>query len=95
MEPGAILDALVEVAQEGGVTVRVLPKAVAREGEPLPTSNVCRIRGEPWLLLAPGESMEDRIAAAAQAVLSFAPGLLEGRFLPPAVRERLDAAEGD
>ncbi len=92
MEPGAILDHLVELAQEGGVTVKVLPRGVAREGEPLPASNVCRIRGKPWLLLATGESLEDRIAAAAQAVLRFAPGLLEGRFLPPAVRERLDAA---
>ncbi len=93
MEARAILDALVEVAQEGGVTVRVLPKAAAREGEPLPASNLCRIRGEPWLLLASGESLEDRIDAAAQAVIRFAPEVLEGRFLPPAVRERLDAAE--
>ena len=92
MEAQAILDALVEVAREAGVTVRVLPRAAAREGEPLPGSNVCRIRGQPWLILAPGESIEDRIDAAARAVQSFGAEQAERRFLPPAVRERLDRA---
>ncbi|MCP3985845.1 MAG: hypothetical protein GY723_15795 [bacterium] len=92
MEPGEILDVLVEVAQEAGVTVRVLSRAAAREGEPLPESNVCRIRGEPWLILASGESIEDRISAAALAVRTFAARQAERRFLPPAVRERLDRA---
>lgn len=93
MEPAALLDALVELVQEGGVTVRVLPKGGVREGEPAPSSDVCRIRGEPWLLLAAGDSLEDRIDAAARAVLRFVPDALEGRFLPPALRTRLEAAE--
>lgn len=92
MEAQAILDALVEMAEEAGVTVRVLPRATAREGEPLPESNVCRIRGQPWLILAPTESIEDRIGAAARAVQAFAAEEAERRFLPPAVRERLDRA---
>ena len=92
MEPDEILDALVEIAQEAGVTVRVLPRGAAREGEAQPESNVCRIRGEPWLILAPGESLEDRISAAARAVRSFAAEEAERRFLPPAVRGRLDRA---
>ena len=90
MESEAILDALVEIARESGVTVRVIPRATAREGEPLPASDVCVIRGEPWLLLAAGESLEDRIAAAARAVQRFAPDIAETRFLPPAIRARLD-----
>ena len=69
----------------------VLPRSAAREGEPLPTSNVCRIRGDPWLLLAAGESLEDQIGAAALAVRTFAPDVAETRFLPPALRDRLDA----
>ena len=91
MEPEAILDGLVEIAREAGVTVRVLPHAAAREGEPLPASDVCRIRGEPWLLLAAGESLEDRIAAAARAVQRFAPAIADTRFLPPAIRARLES----
>lgn len=89
MEPRALLDALVELAQEAGVTVRVLPKG---GGEPSPASDICTIRGEPWLLLASGESLEDHIDAAARAVLRFAPDTLEGRFLPPAIRQRLEEA---
>ncbi len=90
MEPEAILDALVEVARDAGVTVRVLPRSALREGEPLPESDVCRIRGEPWLILAAGESIEDRIAAAARAVRRYAADEADRRFLPPAVRSRLD-----
>ncbi len=90
MKLEAILDVLVEMAEEAGVTVRVLSRAAAREGEPLPESNLCRIRGQPWLILAPGESIEDRIGAAARAVQTFASEVAERRFLPPAVRERLD-----
>ena len=88
MEPGALLDALVDLAREAGVTVKELPRG---GGDPPPTSDACRIRGEPWLLLARSDSLEDRIDAAARAVLRFAPEIVEGRFLPPAVRARLDA----
>lgn len=91
MEPEAVLDGLVEIAREAGVTVRVLPQAAAREGEPLPASDVCRIRGAPWLLLAAGESLEDRIAAAVRAVQRFAPEIADTRFLPPAIRARLES----
>ncbi len=90
MEPRALLDTLIEIVEEGGVTVRVLPKGGAREGEPAPSSDVCRIRGEPWLLLAASDSLEDRIDAAVRAVRRFVPEAVEGRFLPPAVRERLE-----
>ena len=88
MEGEALLDFLVELAQEVGVQVRVIPRSAA-EGEPPPRSGVCRIRGSPWLLLAATESLEDRIEAALRAVRTHAPEALEARYLPPAVRERL------
>jgi nucleotide-binding universal stress UspA family protein len=89
----ALLDFLVELAQEAGIRVRVIPRS-AEELHPAPRSGVCRIRGSPWLLLASGEPLEDRIEAAAMAVRTHAPEALEGRYLPPAVRERLDSPRG-
>jgi hypothetical protein len=91
----SLLDFLVELAQEAGVKVRVIPRSAAAELEPLPRSGICRIRGDPWLLLASGESLEDRIEAAATAVRVHAPAVLEGRYLPPAVRERLASPRGN
>jgi hypothetical protein len=93
VEGQALLDFLVELAQEAGIQVRVIPRSAA-EVDPAPRSGTCRIRGSPWLLLASGEPLEDRIEAAAMAVRAHALEALEGRFLPPAVRERLDSPRG-
>jgi hypothetical protein len=93
VEGQALLDFLVELAQEAGIQVRVIPSTAA-EGDPAPRSGLCRIRGAPWLLLAPGEPLEDRIEAAVAAVRAHALEALEGRYLPPAVRERLDSPRG-
>jgi hypothetical protein len=89
VEGEALLDFLVELAQEAGIRVRVIPPSAA-ELDPAPRSGTCRIRGAPWLLLAAGEPIEDRIEAAAEAVRTHALEALEGRYLPPAVRARID-----
>jgi hypothetical protein len=93
VEGPALLDYLVELAQEAGIQVRVIPGSGAVVDLP-PRSGICRIRGAPWLLLASDEPLEDRIEAAATAVRTHAPGALEGRFLPPAVRDRLSSPRG-
>jgi hypothetical protein len=94
VEGEALLDYLVELAREAGIQVRVIPRSAA-ELDLTPRSGICRIRGVPWLLLASGESLEDHIEAAVTAVRTHAPGALEGRYLPPAVRERLVSPRGD
>ena len=93
MEGQALLDFLVELAQEAGIKVRVIPRT-AGEVDPAPRSGSCRIRGAPWLLLASDESLEDRIEAALAAVRAHALEALEGRYLPPAVRDRLGSPGG-
>lgn len=93
MEGEALLDLLVELARQAGIQVRVMPRS-AEELQPAPRSGFCRIRGAPWLLLAAGEPLEDRLEAAARAVRALGPEALEGRYLPPAVRERLDPLGG-
>jgi hypothetical protein len=93
VEGQALLELLVELAREAGIRVRAIPRSAA-DGDPSPRSGSCRIRGSPWLLLASGDSLEDRIEAAAAALRTLAPGALEGRYLPPAVRDRLNPPRG-
>jgi hypothetical protein len=91
VERGALLDALVDLAREAGVQVRRLGAGPGEAGVAA-RSGACRIRGAPWLLLAPDDPLEDRIAAAAEALAGLGEDWREGRFLPPAVREAVEAA---
>ena len=89
MESRQLLDALVGLAEEAGITVRVTG---AGESDLPPRSGLCRVRGSLLLVLSAAEPLEARIEAAAAALGAHGGALLEGRFLPPAVRERLERA---
>ena len=82
-----MLDALVGLAEEAGIAVRI---ARAGESELPPRSGLCRVRGNLLLVLSAAEPLEARIEAAAAALGTHGGALLESRFLPPAVRERLE-----
>lgn len=90
MEREAILAELIELAEAAGIAVRRLPSV---EGAAPARSGACRLRGATWVWVAPGDPVEDRIEAVAVALRSGAAGLLEQRYLPPAVRERLESPE--
>ena len=83
-----MLRQLVALAEEAGVSVRALP---AKDAEPLLASGLCRVRGRPVLVLSASEPIEARIDAVADALRRHGGALLEERFLPPALRERLEA----
>ena len=89
LEPSAILERLVGLAEEAGVAVRQIRPG---EGEPLPRSGLCRVRGRLLLLLSSADPLDARIEAVASALRAHGGRLLEERFLPPAVRDRLDRA---
>jgi hypothetical protein len=82
-----MLDLLVGLAEEAGIAVRI---ARGGESELPPRSGVCRVRGRLLLVVCAAEPMEARIESVAAALREHGGGLLEERFLPPAVRERLD-----
>jgi hypothetical protein len=90
VEREELLEQLVALAREAGIAVRRDAAARAAEGESGPRSGLCRLRGAPVLVLLAGDGVEERIAAAASALRSVAPELLEGRYLPPAVRQALE-----
>jgi hypothetical protein len=95
MEPGEVLDALVDLAREVGLEVKRLPSSRPGSEPELPArSGACRLRGRLLVLLAPADSVEDRIEAMVHGLRGVDPQLLEGRWIPPAVRERLEGAGG-
>ena len=81
---------MAELAEEAGLRVRVMPRAGAQEGELLPGTGVCRVRDQIWVVLSPSDPVTDRIDALAAALRDHAGPFLEGRFLPPAVREKIE-----
>jgi hypothetical protein len=87
VELSELLTRLSDLAREAGLEVREL--RAGSEGDPAPTSGVCRVRGETWVLLVASEGLERRVEVLAQALKTHAGQILEGRYLPPAVRERL------
>jgi hypothetical protein len=92
MEPAALRDALVELARECGISVRVV-----RGGDgaaPGLASGPARVRGAAWIVLLTSDPVGAQVAALAAGIDGFARAQLEARYLPPAVREALDRAAG-
>jgi hypothetical protein len=89
VQPAEVLEHLVALAAEAGIRVRA-----AAGAEAALESALCRVRGELWLVLVPADPLEHRIRVVVRALRDHAPKLLEERWLPPAVRERVES-EGD
>jgi len=90
-----LLSALLELARDAGLVVRSVPRSAAREGEPLATSGLCRVRGEDWVMLAAADPIDQRIEALARGLRACRGEFLERRYLAPALRQCLeDLAEG-
>jgi hypothetical protein len=85
-----LLRELIALADEAGLTVRPIRGGSGGEGEPSATSAVCRVRGETWIVLSGSDSAEERIEVVARALREHAADWLESRYLPPALRDRLD-----
>jgi hypothetical protein len=94
MTPAEVFDCLLDLAREVGLEVRRMPVRAGVETEAPARSGVCRVRGRLLVLLAPGDSVEDRIEALVQGLRSAGSGLWEGRWIPPAVRDRLEGPGG-
>ena len=85
MELSELMERLTALAGEAGLKVR----EVRADAEPPTASGVCRLRGEIWVLLVAADGLERRVDVLAGALKTHAGAILEGRYLPPAVRERL------
>ena len=85
----ALLDALIGLAGEAGIEVR----QIDRSADPAPLqSGVCRVGERVYVVLIGADPLQERIGALAGALRTHASEWLEGRFLSPAIRERIEAA---
>jgi hypothetical protein len=82
VEPAELFDRLCQLAREAGFAVRPTQDRELASG-------ACRVRGQIWIVLAPGDPVEERIRVVAGALAAHAADFLEGRYLPPAVRDCL------
>jgi hypothetical protein len=96
VEPDDLLSALLDLAREAGLVVRTVPRSAAREGEPLATSGLCRVRGEDWVMLATADPVGQRVAALAHGLRTCRGAFLDQRYLAPALRACLaDGSDGE
>ena len=91
VEPVQLLAALLELARDTGLCVRALGGGSGGDSALPASSGVCRVRGELWVLLADSDPVARRVDVLASALCNHAPDLLERHYLPPAVRECLEA----
>jgi len=89
MTASEIVQELLALAAEANLEVRVVGRQGRVEGEPPPTSAVCRVRGAVWVVLSAVDPVEVQLDVLAKALRANAGHLLETRYLPPAVRQRL------
>jgi hypothetical protein len=89
VNPEALNDALRALVEEAGFRIRRASARGADAEVPL-ASGVCRVRDEIWVILADGDSLIERNETLLEALRLHAGPFLEGRFLPPSIREQLD-----
>jgi hypothetical protein len=88
MQPIRLLAELEALAARLGVTVRTEPFGGGiLDGH----GGLCRIRGQPLVVMDASLGTEDRIEVLATALATFD---LEGVFVAPVVRQRIEAAKG-
>ncbi|HKQ71084.1 MAG TPA: hypothetical protein VJT73_17175 [Polyangiaceae bacterium] len=83
MEPQELVGALEAIAAQLGIPVRYEAMSRARAG-----GGLCRLRGQPVILVDSKQSPSERAAVLAEALATFD---LDGIYLPPLVRAAIRA----
>ncbi len=89
MSPEALHEELMELARTAGFEVRRASGSAAVDSELPIASGICRLRGVVWVVLASGESLDERNTVLASALRTHAAQMLESRYLAPALRARI------
>ena len=91
MDQPARLHLLLDLAEEAGIVIRRVP--TAGDSAEHPGGAMVRLRGREMLFLDPTAPLGDQIGVVA-AALRGRPEI-EDRFLPPEIRQLIDAAGGE
>lgn len=89
MEPSEILAALLDVARDAGLQVRSVGAAL-EPGLPQPGSGVVKLKGRVYVMLSSVDPVAIQLETLAGALREHAADFVEGRHLPPALRQLLD-----
>ena len=94
MQPGPLLEALLELADRAELEVRVL-SLTASGAEFRPTeSAACRVGSRIWVVLVPDDPPAHQARVLAEALGRFRAGFLEGIFIAPGVRNFIESVAG-
>jgi hypothetical protein len=83
------LEALLELAETAELEIRSVGLRAQPAGEPPPTSGVCRVRDQVWVVLCAADPVERHLRVLAEALRAHRADFLEERFIPPALRQLL------
>lgn len=86
------MELLLDLTREAGIEVKLVGGSTRTEFEMTSTSALCRVKGKAWVVLDRGDPVEVQLEVLVQALRSEAAEWLEGRYLPPAVRDRLESS---
>jgi hypothetical protein len=89
VKPADLMKALVELANEAELEVRLAGGSPRGDFEQPTASGVCRVRDATWVVLSQADSVDVQLDVLAGALRDHAGAALEERYLPPAVRQRL------
>ena len=91
MEVAELLEALLDLAQQAGLEIRVVGRRVPGDAELPATSGICRVRGAVWVVISPHDPPEAQVDLLVRALRDHAAEFIAGHYLAPALRERLEA----
>jgi len=87
------LEALLELAHDAELEVRIL-SASAAAAENAPTqSAAARVGTRIWVVLAPNDPPKHQARILADALAQHRSEFLDGRFVPPALRDFIDRVD--
>ncbi len=89
MTPEQVHRELLDLARSAGFDVRRSSGRVGGDSDLPLASGVCRVRDAIWVILSSSDSVEERSDVLVEALTLHAAAMLEERYLPPAVRDRL------
>ena len=90
MQPADVMEELLQIAEAANIEVRSTRAGGPGETDAAAASGVCRIQGRVWVVLSHADPVDIQLDALAAALRDHARDEVERRFLPPAVRDRLN-----
>jgi len=91
MEPRALLEALLELADRAELEIRVLSTSGSAADHRPAESACCRVGDRIWVVLAPSDPTIHQATVVAEALGRFRSAFLDETFVAPGVRDFVES----